>query len=510
MKALKLVLAVSCIYLAACSKSSKGDGIKIYNFDDQSTAQEVFKTSTIDCDAHNCPEAAGGLTTYTDSGYMYEVGVCTTTLISKDTAITNKHCIPDGLQYKGANCMGRMMVKFPATGNKPAESIECAHVKDFSAESTVGSADHPDWAVIQLKSSSTRTPIDVDINGIENRKDVHLFPVFYTLDKNASVIRVSGDMRLTTCKTNQRTEMGTHFFHKFSALFAISECNEKIIHGNSGSGLISQEGKLIGVGSYGPDEATAIDAHQFGGTNLACLKQFNSQPSVFCTYEEKNAELFFEGLWLRLFNILNTENYFEVSTTSQITVPLLSKIRSGSGGVQLMEFSNMSEGDTTFSKAPEVQSYLHEQLTGFAFKNSGQCIEQGSADQFDEQMVVNSIDYTKAYLRYYHRPVVANESLVKVNFKRVDNQYVGKIQAQTVTSTAAEAINKLSDAEDSCLLTNNYFTSTGTETCYSVSRLSSDMTYTTELSDQSLAINTNLFLERMDAKDIQVSIPVCP
>src|SRR5687767_7543906 len=99
-----------------------------YKFSNKVDAQTVFNGSKVSCE-DGCPQYVGGLVTYTEGRNSYIVSVCSLTLIDDNLILTNRHCLPDDLQYKGASCAGRIRVKLPATNGFRSEDFECNRVE---------------------------------------------------------------------------------------------------------------------------------------------------------------------------------------------------------------------------------------------------------------------------------------------------------------------------------------------------------------------------------------------
>ena len=198
---------------------------------------------------------------------------------------------------------------FPKTENKRAERVRCRSVIDLSP-SSVNMVTSPDWAILQLDRKLDRTPIEIDTSGVIDKSILTAFPVHYKRLRIETGIHsarpfVNGEIRKISCQSHMNGLSSTFYNHPKSPLLSLF-CDNPIHNGYSGSGLISQNGKLSGVISeiirdsdrgiyfmgtwYKPEyiEQTA------GGTNAQCISAFNNNPSPACSFENNKRRIFAE------------------------------------------------------------------------------------------------------------------------------------------------------------------------------------------------------------------------
>jgi hypothetical protein len=516
-----LILSLSSVLVVACGQDKKNkpdvsnkNNVQTYTFENETTAQRVFKSSTLTCKDGQCPEGVGGLTSYSDvvgpdGSKGYEVGACTHTLISPDRILTNKHCLPVDLQVKGQSCEKRILIKFPASRGKPAENIECGKIVDFSEPSTeTVIAQHPDWAVIELKTSSSRQPVPTNTDGIENKTGVALFPVFYNLDNRGETVLVTGEVRKTECKTNHLSDITEFFFHKFSAIFGVADCSETIIHGNSGSGLFSPEQQLIGVGSYTNTDSDGKSVNKMGGTNLACIHYFNENPSVFCSFDEDDNDLRFKLLELKFYQVMNEDSFYSIKPEEK-SIQGPSFLRQGAG-VQVFEAPRNGEDDGSFRANPEVHEFYKQQFSEVLFKNSGSCVASQAPEMFTAQIPVYSLDFANVPLGAVIKPLPLEQVDVNAKFRRKNDFYEARIQFQKISDTNSKLLSNLNKTQVACLISNNGGSYQQTGMLFPCFLYEAAKASLGNLSlEEKNAINTNWFLWNLEVKNIGLKIPIC-
>ncbi len=253
---------------------------QVYKFNNKTDAQTVFNQSRVECESGDCPEYIGGLVTYTDLGRSWSVQVCSLTLIAKDTVLTNRHCIPDDLQYRDASCAGRIRIKLNSSGSRASENFECVRVVALSPADTDDSAIYADWAVLRLNGSSRFEPADLSLDGIGDATSLTMWPVYYHL--NSGTLIATGKVRRVSCQSEFDGSTMYRYLNRLSAVFKFDSCSRTIIEGNSGSGAFSSSGDLVGVisaitGARGED--LTHGAYQGGGTSLACISAIGGNSS---------------------------------------------------------------------------------------------------------------------------------------------------------------------------------------------------------------------------------------
>ena len=150
------LLLTSCGLIDGMAKSES-----TRKFTDEEQAQNFFNSSTIECESGDCPQAIGGLYTYAGQDESYSVGSCSLTLISSNTVITNRHCLPEDIEKAGSSCFNRIRIILPQAEGFPTETYECDKVVAASLHYPQTAA--PDWSVLKFKGQTKRKPIQKNI-----------------------------------------------------------------------------------------------------------------------------------------------------------------------------------------------------------------------------------------------------------------------------------------------------------------------------------------------------------
>ncbi len=285
-------------------------------FEDRKTAERSFNNSQIVCDleAGECPESVGGLLSL--SADRLEIKACSLTLVSRNTVLTNSHCLPEDLKSEGAFCVGRINIIFPQANGKPMEKRDCSYIKKLSDQEFSNQVAYPDWALLRLSQPVDRKPADKSVQGITTAMRVDMYKVDFDLDAETSSL---GRVRKTQCLANTNFFLSQHNLGSRSPLIDISHCDRNLISGNSGSGYYNQNGKLVGVHSFGVSVERSNDSWaQFfrdkypnirqnfgGGVHLSCIPALNRhQTFSHCNFPGRSysrlSELYSKSLQQRL------------------------------------------------------------------------------------------------------------------------------------------------------------------------------------------------------------------
>ena len=249
---LPLLLTLSLFGLGACSDDDNSANIDSLTFDEKSEADIAFEQSTVDCEnPADCPGYIAGMVMYSEkqaysflygSYSTYSVGFCSAQLIAPDKVLTNRHCIPDVIAYKNADCKDNIAVKFPATSEHGAETVKCTQILDYADEYGNASAQNNplvlDWAVIQLERNVNRPTPDVMKKGFPDKTQFTSYPTYYTQGtgfhkEKSSTIGV-GIIKKIECTSMMNNTIAGHYRHQYSPIF-VGHCDNKVIQGNSGS-----------------------------------------------------------------------------------------------------------------------------------------------------------------------------------------------------------------------------------------------------------------------------------
>ncbi|MBC7429755.1 MAG: trypsin-like peptidase domain-containing protein [Bacteriovorax sp.] len=184
----------------------------------------------------SCPGFAGKLTFWekgTEANYL--LGVCSGSLYNGKYLITNSHCIPKNLAYAGASCSDQINVLFPTTKYFHSESAKCKSIVQVFNPAL----EQTDLAVIELDRTIIRDSVEIAKDGFIEGSNVTAFTMnpakdddnLGTITKKNCILSTDNAFFMTTDHSAPQA--------------VISGSNCEVIHGNSGSGLLNKNGKLI-------------------------------------------------------------------------------------------------------------------------------------------------------------------------------------------------------------------------------------------------------------------------
>ncbi len=359
------------LVLTACSGGSD-DKTQTFKFEDRPTAVKVFETSRVSCSGE-CPQYVGGMTTYTEKWDSYYVNVCSVTYIGQNRILANRHCLVSDLVSKGKSCKGRIKFKFPATQSLPAQTLECDQIVDFS-DHDVSKDDQvmrPDWSVMTFTGSIARqAPLIETEAGLQHGEKFTAYPVRYALDSSGDYIKVSGVIHKNTCTLNRQSSMQEFFYSAFSSLYSAQGCADKIINGNSGSGIFNTADRLTGVISYASGSSDNIA----GGTNGSCIPYLRT-PHADCEF--KSTPQFMDALEnLTYFNRGNEygDNFRIVNPAFQTPDTHKSYVSGEESAIDISQLIYQAGEEPIFS-LPLMDTYK-KAMAKFMFYDNVTCIDR--------------------------------------------------------------------------------------------------------------------------------------
>ncbi|MCC6138072.1 MAG: trypsin-like peptidase domain-containing protein [Bdellovibrionaceae bacterium] len=389
--------SLALLVLTACSSGGSSDDKSTFEFDNAETATRVFNSSTMTCQG-DCSPSAGGMTTYRESySGSYYVGVCSLTYIGSNRVIANKHCLPDDMgKAKGKSCTKRIKIKFPKVNNFPAESFDCDRVVDYSkgdAHSEDRSANRPDWLVLSFKGSTSRPAAEINTStGLVHGASIKTYSVFYSLNSYTDVITVTGVMKVTDCKLNRTSSFGRYFFSEFSSMFSAAECTNKVIKGNSGSGIFDASNKLVGIVSFGAKEKYLSDSDKMGGTNIACVEALGVN-HPHCQFEENEdflSELAEVASIVRYSSLPELIKWESLSASESNLKTILEKNiykKDSENHMKISDFITTKSNGLLLNE--DILRHKHSHLADFLMSDKIQCIDKNKV----------------AGLKYIHLPI---------------------------------------------------------------------------------------------------------
>jgi hypothetical protein len=166
-----------------------------------------------------------------DLGFAY--GRCSSFLVGPDVLATNAHCISPDLKA-GDSCEGRLFAFFPESKDHPSERVGCEKILSVFRDSSAGY----DYAFIRLSKAVDREVPEID-HGMK------LSGTAATMWKVDPFEETFGMVRKGSCELFGDSFFVNYLPTPFSPSFSFSGCES--VQGNSGSPLLSSDGKVIGI-----------------------------------------------------------------------------------------------------------------------------------------------------------------------------------------------------------------------------------------------------------------------
>ncbi len=298
--------------------NNQGVGVKAQPEGDKST-EHLLEINISCADLEDCPDYVGGLAypvrEVIQGNIKYGVQGCSQTLIAPDQILTNRHCLLQDSIKVGASC-SNITVVFPQTKQSPRESLACQTILEMSPlyPDPHGLGVFPDWVILQLAHPVQRSPIEVDTSGIPNKTTLRTFPVYYEYEKaknlkvgtNSVKTVASGNIKKISCRSYMDLFSSIYYNHPHSPLLNFI-CDSDTIYGNSGAGLISQEGKISGVLSMSPPTSsiplmgTRHNLPHYRRTittsNAHCIPPLNADGSTACAFDTTSVQMYSMGFF---------------------------------------------------------------------------------------------------------------------------------------------------------------------------------------------------------------------
>lgn len=241
-----LVISVSFILLVASQTGSATEQARTTTNEYQ--LRVLLDASSVTCDGR-CPEAIGNFITWAPwTEKTIHTDRCTAFLAAADVVGTDSHCIPPEVIANPALCAERIGIKFPAVGNRPAETLTCTEFiqtsylpnRDWKNDGEVPNLKDPDFAFFRVQRSA-RVPLAISRKGVKN----HAALTFYVARKIPpapnQIYHLDAIIKAQFCPTAQRSVF-IQYLHDFSN-WAMSEGDAcSIEHGDSGAPAVDETG----------------------------------------------------------------------------------------------------------------------------------------------------------------------------------------------------------------------------------------------------------------------------
>jgi hypothetical protein len=195
----------------------------------------------------NTPEGVGTLLALHDGMYSQRnVGLCTWFLVDKNRAMTNSHCIPDAIKKdKNLSCGDYLQGGFQTkSGFTKVRCKKLVHASDISQPTVLNN----DYALLELEKNIENSPLfKLDRRGLAENEKVKIL----TMNHNQVSIGVYSEFKEHHCVMKSSDILGRIVSAGASPLVGFKEEGTselcKTIEGNSGSPVIDESGRLVGI-----------------------------------------------------------------------------------------------------------------------------------------------------------------------------------------------------------------------------------------------------------------------
>ena len=242
---------LSVAFLTSCDPAPRGSDLydenpTRYSFKSSDEKAKALQDWKIKClSESDCPETVGQLVSDVSST---EVSLCTAFLLNdQKTIATNSHCVTDLVGAdSGGSLLDHARVIFPASNSKPQQIVRVAKLLSTSKKSQFTD---PDLALLELESAvGDRKALKLDRSGVADQELLKIVKVNPSQDP-----RGMNTLEVQTCRVIVQPFFLTNFQEPTDPAVAITDC--EVLHGNSGSPMISRRGDVKAV-MFGTAETT--------------------------------------------------------------------------------------------------------------------------------------------------------------------------------------------------------------------------------------------------------------
>lgn len=223
------------------------DNLRAFEF-----PSEAAKSLELSCQSSYCESGIGSLLVHNNNHSEDNLELCTFSMLSADTALTNFHCLPKRIRKSGASCSGALEFIFYSSQAKDSKIYaDCDYVESFSREDLnsikrtgpyISSLDLTrDYAVLRLKNFKASRFFNVSQEGVDDNQSLKL--IKSTPLQTKETIRVQ--LQEQDCRVVYAPDFLFTFQHSKSPFVALNDCTST--EGNSGSVFLNSKNNIVSL-----------------------------------------------------------------------------------------------------------------------------------------------------------------------------------------------------------------------------------------------------------------------
>lgn len=294
MKASHLLILLSLTFIGCGKSGSGGTSTSVIPLKEGETLKSHLENLTLDS---NTPEGLGTLYSLKTDAYRKEsVGLCTWFLVGADRAVTNSHCIPNEVK-NNPNVLCSKYLKGKIQTASGVRTVSCKNLIMSSKITDVVMA-NSDYALMEIDQKLSDSDVfTLERSGVVEDQTLSVLSMTHRQSQSgvySEYIRHNCLMKSSDV-FGVISSPGVSPIAGFQAEGSLDVC--KTVPGNSGSPVVSAEGKLVGILHGGLKENEGIEGMTKNLsiiTNLRCQK-FNDSVMdrdfpVTCPSERKESD----------------------------------------------------------------------------------------------------------------------------------------------------------------------------------------------------------------------------
>ncbi len=176
---------------------------------------------------------------------------CTAFVIEKNLIMTNHHCIPADIAYRGADCSGRIAFALPS-----GERLQCEEIVEIVGSDEQGlTGKVPDVAIFRSQKSTNRRPIQIGEAYARSEPQLRFLKIEF--DRSINDLTIRGSLVEQNCETMKASHLDVGTLPDL--MLFLKNC--PVRGGNSGSPILESGNSEIAVGilqAGTPDEVDAV------------------------------------------------------------------------------------------------------------------------------------------------------------------------------------------------------------------------------------------------------------